>query len=87
LALASCACSLFRETDHEFVQSNECEAGWAVSPRYLGPDYAGMAQAAAAAIVIILAIAVMSMPLWAPCWVFEYTPITAMPMRCLRGGR
>lgn len=30
MALASCACSLFRETDHEFVQSNECEA--------MGPD-------------------------------------------------
>jgi hypothetical protein len=25
LALASCAGSRFRETNHEFVQSNECE--------------------------------------------------------------
>lgn len=55
-----------------------------MSPRYLGPDYVGMAQAVVFAAVVILAIATMAMPVWAPCWVFEYAPITAMPMRCLR---
>lgn len=58
-----------------------------MSPRYLGPDYAGMGQFVVFMFVVIIAIAVLSMPIWAPCWVFEYGPITAMPVRCLRGGR
>lgn len=56
-----------------------------MSPRYLGPDYEGMARVVAFAGLVIIAVAVLSMPIWAPCWVFEYAPITAMPMRCLRG--
>lgn len=34
---------------------------------------------------IVSIVAAVVVPIWAPCWVFEYGPITAMPMRCLRG--
>lgn len=36
MALASCAGSRFRGTNHEFVQSNKCEADWMAAYRYQG---------------------------------------------------